>query len=216
MAVSYYSMPRRRRERVGRRVLEKRRGPALTGNVIESLALTKVPGTRGACQRMVGYHDIETPIGRLWLAVSARGLCRIEFDQPEEVFVAGLRRASSQQCARDRDAIEGARLQVGEYLAGRRRAFDLPLDLAGVSPFHCAALAACREIAYGETRTYSDLALALGRPGGARAVGNAMARNPIPLVFPCHRVLRTDGSLGGFRGGLPIKEWLLGMEAGAR
>ena len=163
---------------------------------------------------MIAYHDAETPIGRLWIAVSARGLCRIEFEKPEEDFVAGLQRAFSEICVRDGEQITLARLQVEEYLAGRRRAFDLPLDLAGVTPFHRTALRVCGEIPYGQTRTYTDLALALGRPGGARAVGNAMARNPIPLIYPCHRVLRTDGSLGGFRGGLPIKEWLLQMEAG--
>ena len=164
--------------------------------------------------RMIVYHDVETPIGRLWLAASEQGLCRIEFARPEEAFLAGLHRDFSEGCVRDRAGIEFARVQVEEYLAGRRRAFDVPLDLTGTPPFHRATLAVCREIPYGETCTYTDLATALGRPGGARAVGNAMARNPIPLIYPCHRVLRTDGSLGGFRGGLPMKEWLLHMEAG--
>jgi methylated-DNA-[protein]-cysteine S-methyltransferase len=163
---------------------------------------------------MITYDHVETPIGPLWIAVSSRGLCRIEFEQPADAFVAGLHRAFSDPCVRDADGIAAARLQVQEYLAGRRRAFDLPVDLTGTPPFHRSALAACRAIPYGETCSYAELATALGRHGGARAVGNAMSCNPIPLVYPCHRVLRTDGSLGGFRGGVSVKEWLLRMEAG--
>ena len=163
---------------------------------------------------MIAYDAVQTTIGRLWIAVSGRGLCRIEFDGPEDEFLAGLRRKYGVEPARDNVAIEQARSQVLEYLAGNRVSFDLPLDLEGVSPFHREALAACASIPYGQTRTYAELARELDKPGGARAVGNAMARNPIPLAIPCHRVLRSDGSLGGFGGGLSVKKHLLELEAG--
>lgn len=163
---------------------------------------------------MITYDAVQTAISRLWIAISARGLCRIEFDGPEEKFLAGLRRKYGVEPAREGAAIEPARSQVLEYLAGDRVSFDLALDLEGMSPFHREALAVCASIPYGQTRTYAELARELGKPGGARAVGNAMARNPIPLVIPCHRVLRSDGSLGGFGGGLSVKRRLLEMEGG--
>jgi methylated-DNA-[protein]-cysteine S-methyltransferase len=104
--------------------------------------------------------------------------------------------------------------QLGEYFAGRRTAFDLPLAARG-RPFDRAVWAHVSRIPYGETRSYGDLARALGRPDRARAVGGANARNPLPIVVPCHRVIGSDGSLTGYGGGLGRKRALLALESGA-
>ena len=103
-----------------------------------------------------------------------------------------------------------------EYLRGKRRVFELPLDLEGYTPFAMQIMAACRAIPFGGVRTYCQLAAEVGRPKTARFVGNTMARNPLPLVIPCHRVVGSDGRLHGFAapGGLATKAWLLKMEGG--
>ncbi len=104
-----------------------------------------------------------------------------------------------------------ARRQLEAYLAGERDAFDLPVRLLGTA-FQVRVWTALLDIPVGETRSYGELAAALGRPGAARAVGSANGRNPIPIVVPCHRVVGADGSLTGFGGGLALKQWLLEHE----
>ncbi|MCC7117176.1 MAG: methylated-DNA--[protein]-cysteine S-methyltransferase [Anaerolineales bacterium] len=103
---------------------------------------------------------------------------------------------------------------VREYLQGKRRPFDLPIEWAALTPFQQKALRAVYKIPYGETRTYQEIAIAIGHPHAPRAVGRANATNPMPLVIPCHRVLGTDGKLHGYGGGtgLPTKAWLLKLE----
>jgi len=108
-----------------------------------------------------------------------------------------------------------ARREILEYLRGRRRAFTVPLDLAAVPPFSRRILLAARRIPYGATVTYGRLARHAGSPRAARAVGQVMARNPVPLLVPCHRVVASGGGLGGFTGGLALKRRLLALE-GAR
>ncbi|MCL4425379.1 MAG: methylated-DNA--[protein]-cysteine S-methyltransferase [Firmicutes bacterium] len=102
--------------------------------------------------------------------------------------------------------------QLEEYFAGRRREFELPLDLSAGTPFQQAVWDALQAIPYGQTLSYRELAIAVGRPGGPRAVGQALGANPVPIVVPCHRVIAADGSLGGFGGGLPLKARLLRLE----
>ena len=107
-----------------------------------------------------------------------------------------------------------ALLQLKEYFKGRRRSFDLPLAPQGTS-FQRKVLEALQAIPYGETRSYKDIAAAIGQPKAVRAVGAANAKNPIPIVIPCHRVIGSDGSLTGFGGGLEVKRTLLRLEAKA-
>lgn len=105
--------------------------------------------------------------------------------------------------------------ELTEYFDGRRRKFGLPLDLGGLSDFARAVLRECAGIPYGRTATYSGLAKAVGKPKAARAVGRVMARNPVPFLIPCHRVIGADGSLTGFGGGIGLKKRLLEFERGA-
>ena len=102
---------------------------------------------------------------------------------------------------------------MGQYLAGRRRRFTVPVDLSGVPAFQRRVLQALRRVPYGRTITYGQLAARAGRPRAARAVGQAMAHNPVPLIVPCHRVVASGGGLGGFGGGLALKRRLLALEA---
>ena len=104
-----------------------------------------------------------------------------------------------------------AREQIEEYLFGKRERFDLPVAPEG-TPFQQRVWEALRQIPYGQTRSYADIAVAAGDPKATRAVGTANGRNPLPLVVPCHRVIHSDGTLGGFSGGLAIKHYLLKLE----
>lgn len=110
------------------------------------------------------------------------------------------------------DVLDAAQAQLAEYFAGRRRAFELPLDPPTITEFRAAVHAQLTEIGYGETVTYRDVAKMLGRPGATRAVGSACGANPLLIVRPCHRVLRSDGGLGGYAGGLAAKRFLLALE----
>lgn len=165
---------------------------------------------------MIAYDFLDTPIGRLGIAVSANGLCRIELRTNEAQFVSILRKTYREEPVHSAPAVAEAKRQLQEYFAGQRRHFDLVVDLEQVTPFQRDVLIACLRIPYGETRSYGDLARAVGRPKAFRAVGMTMAMNPIPIVIPCHRVLRSDKGLGGYGGGLDIKQWLLYHEAAHR
>lgn len=153
------------------------------------------------------YTLIPSPVGPLLLAGAGERLRLIAFcseasrDRPEPM----------PDWQRDDATFAGATQQLREYFAGERQTFDLPLDATG-TPFQRSVLAALRAIPYGETRSYSDIAAAIGRPKAVRAVGAANARNPLPIVVPCHRVVGKDGTLTGFGGGLPAKRHLLALE----
>ncbi|MGQ9518167.1 MAG: methylated-DNA--[protein]-cysteine S-methyltransferase [Anaerolineae bacterium] len=162
---------------------------------------------------MIAYDYLDTPIGRLWVAVSPNGLCRIGLKSSEEDFVSALQKVYGQKPVRSASATAKARQQLQEYFAGQRRHFDLVVDLDQVTPFQRDVLIACLRIPFGETRTYAELARAAGKPNAFRAVGMAMAKNPIPLVIPCHRVIHSDQGLGGYGGGIDMKQWLLQHEA---
>ena len=151
------------------------------------------------------YTMLATPIGELLLAGDEDALCNIGFPSKRGTVVAGADWEPNPAPFVD------ATRQLGDYFAGKRRAFDLPLAPTG-TPFQCAVLAALQQIPYGETRSYGELAKAVGRPRASRAVGAANGRNPLPIVIPCHRAIGSDGSLTGFGGGLPTKRFLLDLE----
>lgn len=155
------------------------------------------------------YCHLESPIGRL-LLVGRPGVLT-------GLYLADHHRSPSipPGWLADGGTFADARAQLGEYFAGTRTHFDLTLETAG-TPFQTTVWDALREIPYGETWSYAELAAHIGRPGSSRAVGGANGRNPIFIVVPCHRVIGADGSLGGYGWGLDYKSWLLTHERQVR
>jgi methylated-DNA-[protein]-cysteine S-methyltransferase len=156
----------------------------------------------------VAYAIVDTPVGKV---VAALGYADHHggVEQLVEELSAGLSPRILEAPAR----LDDVRRELDEYFEGRRRGFDLPLDFSLVrTPFSKRLLQATARIPFGETRTYRDMATAAGNPLAVRAAGNALGHNPIPIVVPCHRVLRTGGSLGGYTGGLDRKVKLLTTE----
>ena len=147
-----------------------------------------------------------SPAGLLFLAASAKGLVRLEFEaRMQRVNLNAI------QLRESRSALAPYLCELDEYFAGARREFSLPLDLRGTE-FQLACWHALLEIPYGETRSYRDIAQAIGHPHAYRAVGMSNNRNPIAIVVPCHRVIASSGSLCGYGGGLDIKRKLLELE----
>jgi methylated-DNA-[protein]-cysteine S-methyltransferase len=155
----------------------------------------------------VRYDVVASPVGELHVAATDRGLCRISYhgDEWEERLARGFGVRVL------RSPLDEVRRELDEYFAGRRRSFDLPLDLR-VAEFPAAVLRELARVPYGRTDTYGRLAARAGRPRAARAVGTIMNRNPIPIVLPCHRIVGATGALTGYAGGLDVKRRLLELE----
>ncbi len=161
----------------------------------------------------VAYALHDTSLGRLVVAVDAAGsLVACSYD-PEAQVAERLARTVSPRVLRQPARLDDVRRQIDEYVAGTRRGFDLATSAVSATPFARTVLAALARVPYGATTTYHALATAIGAPRASRAVGNALGANPLVIVVPCHRVLRGDGSLGGYAGGLPAKRALLALEA---
>lgn len=152
------------------------------------------------------YCYLTTPIGELLLAGDDDALCLVGFPEGK------LRYEPEPGWTRNEKPFAAARAQLGEYFAGTRKHFDLPLKLNGTE-FQLRVLQELQRIPYGETTSYGDIAQRIGRPKAVRAVGAANGRNPIPIIVPCHRVIGSNGSLTGFGGGLGAKRALLQLEA---
>lgn len=163
---------------------------------------------------IVRWDMIMTPLGPFYAAVTALGVWRSELGRSIEPFLYGL---GAMEARRDPRALAPVMAWVAAYFAGERDAFPLALDLSDGTAFQQVVWRAVLAIPAGQVRTYGELARQLGRPGAARAVGAANARNPLPLIVPCHRLVGGDGSLRGYGSGngLPTKRWLLAFE-GAR
>jgi methylated-DNA-[protein]-cysteine S-methyltransferase len=160
----------------------------------------------------VAWSTIDTPIGPLLVAVSADGLVRVAFGHDDAVLEE-LARAISPRVVELPHRTDPARRQLEEYFAGRRDRFEVPLDWRLARGFRRTVLEHLyADVPLGRVVSYRELATAAGSPGASRAVGTAMATNPLPIVVPCHRVLRTGGALGGYGGGLDAKRWLLAHE----
>ena len=163
----------------------------------------------------VGYDVVDTPIGDLLVAASDRGVAAISFDPDPGQRLEQLARIAGPRVLRSPRSVDSARRELDEYFVGRRRAFDLTLDLRELPAFTISVLDELARVPYGETTTYGALAERVGHPRAARAVGTVMNRNRIPIVLPCHRVVGSRGDLTGYEGGLDRKVKLLELE-GAR
>lgn len=161
----------------------------------------------------VAYHTLDTPIGPLLLAATAVGLVRVAFECEDfDTVRAELGERLHTHVVLDPERLAGAVTEIGHYFTGTLREFTGPLDQALSSGFRAEVHRYLPQIPYGQTQSYREIAQALGNPGAVRAVGSACATNPLPIIVPCHRVVRSDGSLGGYRGGLEIKRTLLALE----
>lgn len=164
----------------------------------------------------VAYTVIDSPVGKLILAATDAGLVRVAFEcEGVDAVLQDLSTRISPRLLEAPERLAAPAAQLAEYFAGTRRSFDLPLDLQLTSGYRRTVVQALQGIGYGRTVTYAGIAALTGNPGAVRAVGTACGRNPLPLVIPCHRVLRSDGTTGGYRGGPAAKKTLLDLEAAA-
>lgn len=164
----------------------------------------------------VAYREVGTPVGTLLLVATEAGLVRVAYAREDfDAVLAVVAEKVSPRILRAPARLDEAARQLGEYFDGTRRTFDLPLDHALSAGFRRTVQLALPDIAYGHTASYGDVARAVGNPAAVRAVGSACATNPLPVVVPCHRVLRSDGSLGGYVGGAEAKTALLDLERAA-
>lgn len=172
----------------------------------ERLALTELKAGLQRWRRAIWYGTLtDSPIGPLLIAVGAKGLVSIEFGQNEERFVERLSQRYRVPVWRSQERVAEAAVQLAEYLNGERRKFDLPVDLSTVTDFQRKVLRAAIRVPTGLVATYGEIARRIGKPHAARAVGQALAHNPIPIVVPCHRVVASDGSLTGYSGGAGVE-----------
>jgi len=163
----------------------------------------------------VAYDTVDSPVGPLWVALGPKGVAGVHFGrEPSEGELRRLIRLYGPGIVPDRRATAPLARELDEYFEGKRRDFDLDVDLAGLTPFHVRVLRALRRIPYGKLTTYMRVAREAGNPKAPRAAGRAVGSNPIPIVVPCHRVIASDGTLGGYGGGLDAKRGLLALERG--
>ena len=163
----------------------------------------------------VGYDVMDSPLGPLWVAVGPRGVIAIHYGaRPDERELARITRTYGPGVLPDRRRCDGLLIELDQYFSGRRQTFDVAVDLAPLTPFQRRILAATARVPYGEVTTYRQVAREAGNEQASRAAGGALGANPIPIVVPCHRVVATDGSLGGYAGGLAAKRRLLALERG--
>ena len=161
----------------------------------------------------VAYVEFDSPIGTLLLAATPTGLVRLGFpSEDHDALLADMATRLSPRVIEAPAKFEVVRRELEEYFEGRRHEFSTPLDWSLSNGFRQRVLQAINRIPFGQVRTYRDMATAAGNPAAVRAAGSACGANPIPLVVPCHRVLRTGGGLGGYGGGLDLKRQLLTLE----
>src|SRR4051812_7835184 len=162
----------------------------------------------------VSYAIEPSPLGDILVAVTPRGLIRLAYGAEErsDDVLAELARRVSPRVLEAPGALDGVRRELDEYFDGKRTGFDLPIDWRLHDGFSRRVLRATWKIPYGKVLTYAEVAAKAGSPRGSRAAGNALGSNRIPIVVPCHRVVRTGGMLGGYTGGIARKQYLLGLE----
>ena len=176
--------------------------------------LTAAAETEGILD--VAYDVVDTPVGPLLLAATALGLVRVAYaGEDHDAVLQALADKISPRILRAPQRLATVRGQLDEYFAGQRRTFDVPLDWSLSHGFRQLVLQTLPEVGYGQTASYSAIARLAGNPKAVRAVGTACATNPIPVVVPCHRIVRADGSMGRYLGGPEAKRVLLSLETAA-
>ena len=164
----------------------------------------------------VAYRFVDTPVGPLLLAATETGLVRVAFESEDfDAVLTTLAAKLSPRILLAPRRLDNVAVQLDEYFAGTRRGLEVPVDYALSSGFRQTVQQYLPLIEYGRTRSYKEVAASVGNPNAVRAVGTACATNPLPVVIPCHRVLRSDGTLGGYLGGLEAKSTLLELEHAA-
>jgi methylated-DNA-[protein]-cysteine S-methyltransferase len=195
------------------------REPHETGELEALMTAAVKSATEGFARRAeaedlvdIAYTSVDSPFGPLLAAVTDRGLVTVVIDGDDEAHLDRLAREVSPRILESPARLDAVRRELDEYFAGRRTDFDTPVDWRLVRGFSLKVLEATAAIPYGRVSTYKDMAIQAGSPRAARAAGNALGSNPIPIVVPCHRVLHSGGGLGGYGGGLPMKKFLLELE----
>ena len=164
----------------------------------------------------VAYRTVDSPVGTLLLAATNAGLVRVAYaSEDHDTVLQALADRISPRVLRAPARLDATARELDEYFAGHRRRFDLPLDWQLARGFRRTVLTHLADIGYGRTASYAAVAQLAGSPKAVRAVGTACATNPLPVVVPCHRVVRSDGSMGGYLGGVDAKRTLLALEASA-
>ena len=186
--------------------------PAIDSAQVDAAAIRFAAAARAD----VRYARLDTPVGVVIAARTSAGLARLAYEDFSGGLDAILRDLAARLSPRILEGqahLDPVARELDEYFSGSRERFDLPIDWALVAPFGRRILEATREIPYGNVAAYGEIAAAAGSPGGARAAGNALGANPIPIVIPCHRVVRSSGALGGYTGGIERKQALMQVEA---
>lgn len=187
--------------------------PALEN--FEARVAMAIPALRerimSALPRRAGFDRIDSPLGPLFVVVTSDGLCAVRFHETEE-GIEEWSQLNGLELSLDPVAVQAIARELREYFDRSRTTFDLPVDLSTVSPFVQRVLRATSQVPFGRLTSYKSIARDIGEPGATRAVGNALGHNPVPIIIPCHRVIRSDGSLGGYTGGTVIKRHLLTLE----
>ena len=162
----------------------------------------------------VAYAGVDSPLGPLTVASTPRGLVRVAYSgaRSRDEVLQDLATRISPRVMEAPERLDDARRELDEYFDGKRTGFDLPIDWSVLRGFTLQVLRETAGIAFGEVRTYAEVATGAGSPRAVRAAGNALGANPMPVVVPCHRVVRTGGALGGYTGGIERKEFLLQLE----
>lgn len=186
------------------------------GETLDRLRARLVHDADGAGILDVAYRTLDTAVGTLLLAATEQGLVRVAYHREDhDAVLQQLVEKVSPRVLRAPARLNPVAHQIEEYFAGTRRTFDLPLDFRLAAGFRLGVLRHLTEIGYGHTESYTQVATAAGNPRAVRAVGSACANNPLPVVVPCHRVVRADGSFGGYVGGPDAKHTLLALEGAA-
>jgi methylated-DNA-[protein]-cysteine S-methyltransferase len=202
------------RKVINDRVAVKRLRSVLSGPNATALAHSRARVKEWFAEEapLIQWGEMTSPLGPVFAAVNQHGLCALDFGRRENEFLARFDPLT--RLEKNPNAVQRVVVQLREYFAGDRSSFNLPVDISQLTPFQRSVLGVTCRIAPGQVWTYHRVAQELGRPHASRPVGGALARNPIPIVIPCHRVVASDGSLGGYSGGsgLKAKRWLLRLE----